>query len=328
MATARKTAQGTWRIEVEHLGQRKSKTLPTKREAQDWAAQTLMFLKAEQQGMMGEVKTLADAFRRYAQEVSPSKRGEVWELKRLSVFTTPAHGLPVELPLSKLRQEHFADWRDRRLRIVGAGTMLRDMTLMRCVLEAARRDWGWLPTNPMQEIRKPKQPAHRERLVSMLEVRKMIRALGYAKQVRSVSNAVAHAALIALFTGMRAGEICALQWADVRADYVILHTSKNGKGRQVPLTKAARRVIEQLKGWDDASVTGLETRTLDALYRKARGRAGLSGFTFHDLRHTAATRLAQKLHAPDLARMFGWQNLNQVMAYYNASASDIAKRLG
>lgn len=142
-----------------------------------------------------------------------------------------------------------------------------------------------------------------------------------------MSNAVAHAMLLALFTGMRAGEICALRWADVRPEFVILHTSKTGKGREVALTHAAARVIEQLRGWDDDSLTGLHSQTLDALYRKARAKAGLSGFTFHDLRHTAATRLATKMHPTDLARMFGWSSLNQVMTYYNPSASDISKRL-
>lgn len=65
----------------------------------------------------------------------------------------------------------------------------------------------------------------------------------------------------------------------------------------------------------------------DALFRRAVKNAGLEGIRFHDSRHTAATRLASKLHLLELCRMFGWKNPKQAMSYFNKSASDIAKLL-
>jgi len=59
----------------------------------------------------------------------------------------------------------------------------------------------------------------------------------------------------------------------------------------------------------------------------ASAGAGLSGFTFHDARHSAATRMAQKLHILDLCRAFGWSNINQAQGYYNPTAAQIAGRL-
>lgn len=327
MAEPKRTAEGTWRVFV-NVGQtRKSRTFLTQREARLWRDAQLVELQASERGTAGANKTLADVFERYAKEVSSTRKGERWELLRLAAFASATHGLPMYKRLPDLRPDDFSAWRDRRLAKVSAGTVLREVGLLSAVLEAARRDWAWLHANPLTDMRKPPTPAHRERVLKMVEVRKMLRALGYARQVRSVSSAVAHAMLLALFTGMRAGEICALRWADVRPEYVVLHTSKTGKGREVALTHAAARVIAQLRGWDGESVTGLQPQTLDALYRRARARAGLAGFTFHDLRHTAATRLATKMHPADLARMFGWSGLGQVMTYYNASGSDIARRL-
>lgn len=58
-----------------------------------------------------------------------------------------------------------------------------------------------------------------------------------------------------------------------------------------------------------------------------RDRAGLSGFVFHDTRHTAATWMAQKLHVLELCKVFGWKNPAQAMTYYNPKASDIATRM-
>ena len=51
------------------------------------------------------------------------------------------------------------------------------MTLLGSVLEVARREWQWIPTNPMRDVKRPANPDHRERIISGLEVRQMLRAL-------------------------------------------------------------------------------------------------------------------------------------------------------
>ena len=66
----------------------------------------------------------------------------------------------------------------------------------------------------------------------------------------------------------------------------------------------------------------------DTLFRKARTKAGLTGFTFHDARALALTRLAKKVDVLTLARIAGHRNLKSLMVYYRESAEDIAKRLG
>jgi integrase len=59
----------------------------------------------------------------------------------------------------------------------------------------------------------------------------------------------------------------------------------------------------------------------------AAKKAKIQNVKFHDTRHTAATRLAQKIGVLDLCRMFGWRDPRHAMVYYNPAASDIAKRL-
>ena len=141
----------------------------------------------------------------------------------------------------------------------------------------------------------------------------------------SVSHAVACAFLFALRTGVRAGELCSLPLSKVYPDYVTV-SGKNGT-RNVAITYQANRILNQLRGWDETLVAGIQPQTLDAMFRKYRNKARLSGFTFHDTRHTAATRIAQKIQVLDLCRLFGWRNPVQALVYYNPTASDIAKRL-
>jgi len=87
-------------------------------------------------------------------------------------------------------------------------------------------------------------------------------------------------------------------------------------------------LIERMRGWDETLVFGLKSASLDALFRRYRERAGLSGFTWHDARHTAATRLAGRVDVLTLCKIFGWSSTKMALTYYNPSASDIARMLG
>ncbi len=341
MATPKKTAQGTWRIQIEIGGVRDSGTFDTKREAEDWKARRTLELKAEGKAGPGARKTLLDTLRRYADEVTPKKRGNDKELIRLLAFEdTDRHKhLPLKKFIKDVTSDDIGRWRDHRLSINARGSVLRDLGLLSAVMSTAKKEWKWIKANPVQDVSKPANPDHRERLITPTEIRKTLRGLGYDRaEVRSVSQAIAQAFLLALFTGMRAGEICSLPWSRVREDYVILlnrsqaeeegsKTTKTAKGREVPLSRGARRIIARMKGWDEELVFGLQSQTLDTLFRRARTRAKLKGFTFHDSRHTACTHLARKLDVLDLCKMMGWVRTTQALTYYNPKASDIARRL-
>lgn len=328
MATPKQNATGAWRIQIEVKGQRDSETLPTKREAFDWAAKRTVELRAMATGKGGTVKTLGDALKRYAEEVSPTHRGERWEIVRLAAYQKPESKLPIKKKIAEITTADMADWRDARLKLRARGTVLRDLGLLSAVFEQARLEWGWISENPLTNVRRPASPDHREVLISGLQVRGVLRALGHGGPVRSVSQAVAACFLLALATGMRAGELCGLTWANVRADHVTLPITKNGKRRDVPLSKVARRIIERMRGFDTLLVFGLKSQSLDALFRKARGRAGLDGFTFHDARHTAATRISRQVDVLTLCKIFGWSNTSQALTYFNPKAADISKMLG
>ena len=332
MASPKKTAQGTWRVQLEIGGVRDSGTFSTKREADEWNTRRTLELRSEGKAGPGARKTLLDTLRRYADEVTPGKRGKAKELIRLMAFEDPEKH--PHLPLKKLVKDVTSDdigkWRDARLKVNARGSVLRDLGLLSAVLTQARKEWKWIKTNPVHDVTKPANPDHRERLISGPEIRDVLRQLGHKQgPVRSVSQAVAYAFLLALATGMRAGEICSLRWSRVRPDYVMLlaEETKTAKARNVPLSPAARRIIERMRGWDDDSIFGLQSQTLDTLFRRARDRAKLTGFTFHDSRHTACTKISRKIDILDLCKVMGWKNTKQALTYYNPKASDIARRL-
>ena len=330
MASITKTEKG-WRAFLCVDGKRESANFRTQREANAWAGARETELRAYAGRNPGEKITLRQVLERYRQEVTPHKRGARWEKLRIEHFLRSA-ALPLERTLAEVTPEHIAAWRDDRLRAVKPGTLLREMGLLGGVFTHARREWRLVTTNPVHDVRRPPAPDHREAVYSWSQIKAMLRALDHhpGKAPRQKRHAVALAFLAALRTGARAGELCGLTWDRVHAAHFAT-THKNGRTaasiRHVPLTPKARRLLERLKGYHPINVFGLSSANLDALFRKYRQQAGLTGFTFHDSRHTAATRLAPKVDALTLCKIFGWSNPKMAMVYYNPTASDIARRL-
>lgn len=327
MATIRKTDTGKWRVEIYVAGKRKSATHRTKREAESWAAIHTAELKDQGAQLPGDKFTLAELLRKYAEEVSPEKRGERWEQIRIAAMLRDK-ALPVESPLSRLTTEMLTEWRNARSAQVSPGSVLRDIGVLSAVLEYARRELKWISANPMADMRKPPSPRHRSVVITPSQCKIILRALGYipGRRISEQRHAVAACFLLAMRTGMRAGELCGLTWDRVKLDHVVLPVTKTVP-RVVPLSAKAQRIIQAVSGWDEQLVFGMKPQTLDALFRKYRDRAKLEGFTFHDTRHTAATMIAPKLDIMDLCKMFGWSNPKQAMVYYNPSPAQIAARL-
>jgi integrase len=327
MATISRLPSGRWRAQIKTRGVRESESFPTRQLANRWATEREAQLEHELTAGPERTRTLAALLVRYRDEVTPGKRGARVERTRIDALIRHYPGL-VSLTLAALTPERLGQWRDERLGEVKPATVARYMTVLTAAIEHARREWRWLKTNPMRDVRRPGATPHRERTIHWREIRGLLKRAGYSRaRCRTMTEATARAMLFAIRTGMRAGEICALTWKDVKADYVVLRTSKTGEGRNVALSRGARRTIESMRGWHPIEVFGLRPQTLDALFRKLRDAAGLAGFTFHDTRHTAATMLAQRLDVLDLCKMFGWKNTTRALTYYNPTASDIAKRL-
>lgn len=321
MASILKTDKG-YRAFVAIQGKRKTNTFRTKREADAWAARVETEIRSDQNKEENRHK-LHELFQRYAQEVSPHKRGTRWERIRIEAFLRQFE----DYSLSSVTPEIIGQWRDNRLSSVSAGSVLREFSLLSAIFEHGRKEWRWIASNPVADVRKPRHPDHRERIISWQETKAMLQTLGYSPsgRIQSVTQSVAVCFLFALRTGMRAGEICGLTWDKVKDDFCILPVTKT-KPRNVPLDWKDFRLIGKMKGFDRFLVFGIKAQTLDALFRRARVSAGLSGFTFHDARHAAATRLARRLDLLDLCKVFGWSNPKQAMIYYNPTASALATR--
>lgn len=330
MATYRKTKTG-WEAGIARTVAgskvRRSATFSTKAEAQAWATQIESELNA---GRIGAIrnKTAGDLFTKYAEEVSPGKNGSRWEILRLAAAGKDALAL---VPLDELDESHIAQWRDRRLAHVADGTVRREWTLLSNVFTKAHKEWKWIPSNPMLDVKRPPEPPSREATWNDKQIEKMLVALGYNEEGKAVTigQRVACAFLFAMETACRAGELRVLTKQDINGRVATVLGQQIGSGkteaakRKVPLSSKAIALLTQVDYNFD-----LTARQLDSNFRKAKKLAGIDGVTFHDTRATAITRLAKKLDILDLARAIGHKNLEELMTYYREDPQAIAKRLG
>jgi integrase len=331
-----------WRAQVtaQHRGVilRDSATFEHKRAALAWRddrkRELLQQLKDAASGQAGRGKTLAHAFARYAAEVAPGNKGARTELLRLGKLATT---LPMHRPLAELTPADLNDWKTARLRRVKPGSVLREISQLGSVLSYCRRDWAWMQHNPLADVRRPRAPRHRTRTITGPELRAMLRALGHVRghsaAPDTIQQVLALAFLFALATGMRDSEILGLEWARVlptpdRPTHLHLPETKNGAPRDVPLSATACRILARLRAFERPF--DIKASSRDALFRSARARAGLAGFTFHDARHTAATRIGAtvgqpgRLSFPLFCKVFGWKDPKQALVYVNPRAADLA----
>ena len=317
MATIYKTDKG-WRAQVCVKGRRVSKVLASKTQAKAWAVEMEVEL-AGGKTIAASNRTVGDLFQRYRTEVSPTKKGAKWEEKK---FRSWEGSLLSKVFVDDLDATHIAAWRDQRLKEVMASTVNRELNLISAVFTRSIKEWRWLKTSPVTEVRRPKNPKHRDRRVSESEIQQILEGLGFKGEVVSKSTLLAVYFLFALETAMRLGEICALREGDIFNDHVVIRDSKNGDKRYIPLSMKARELVQLMRGHtigsDSASV----------LFRRVTRKLDIEDLHFHDTRHEACTRLARKLDVLDLARMIGHRDLKSLMIYYNATPSELASRLG
>lgn len=228
--------------------------------------------------------------------------------------------------LAELTGFQFEQWRSARRRAnIRDTTINRDLDALRAVLSKAIA-WGVLTEHPMKTVRRAKvdaigrlrylSPAEETRLRAALDARDeggrdgrrrfnaWRSARGY-KTLPAITDYADHMTpitLLALNTGLRRGELLGLKWGDVDLVGLTLtigaKSAKSGITRHVPLNTEAAKVLTAWRPDDAAGVVfpgpdGAPMFSLKTAWSTVAKAAKLKDFTFHDLRHTFASKLVQ-----------------------------------
>ncbi|BEI43321.1 MULTISPECIES: site-specific integrase [unclassified Polynucleobacter] len=328
MATFR-NRHGKWQARVQRKGQQPvSKSFQSKEDAQRWARQIEAEIdKGSYTNIALAERTLfKDVIERYIQEVTlktRSMREDTYRLKALARHPV------AKLRMTALTPIKVAEYRDERLKLVSNGAVIRELSYFSSIINHARREWGINMINPLPLVKKPASPQGRNRILTEEELGRLYAAL--TPRVKNANHWILPLTKFALETAMRRGEILGLRWEDIdlqkRTAFIPL--TKNGMSRLVPLSTAALEILLALPRNLDGRVFPVTPFTLSAAIDRARIKAKLEDFHFHDLRRMAITRLAEKLpNLIELSAVSGHKSLAMLKRYYHPDPEKLAKKLG
>lgn len=326
MASIRKRGNA-WQARVSRQGfPAETKTFNTRQEAERWSRSIEAAMDTGSFTSPRPIQdlTLGDLVARYRVNVTPLKRGAVEEVFRLKALERSRLG---KLSLTNLTPEVVAGYRDDRLKSCCNDTVIRDLAVLSSIFSHAAKEWGLRMPNPVALIRKPKSQPGRNRTLTCEEE---TRLMHHARAEGRRNSFMVPLLTLALETAMRRGELLSLRWELVDLERRIAHLplTKNGLSRFVPLST---RAVETLRGLPRSSelVFPWKAPAVSAAFDRLRIRASLQDLRFHDLRHTATTRIASKLtNVIELAAVTGHQSLQVLKRYYHPDPEMLARKLG
>lgn len=252
--------------------------------------------QAEARRRAAGVPTFEAFAKRFEQEYGSQRRSDYYEMmlrqirpyfegKRLDQIT------PGDLDRYRV---HCMD-ADR----VSPSTTRKRLNVLGTLFKHALR-WGVLTVNPAADLEKPSEPTHKTRYLSREEF----------EQLREHAEPWLRPVLtVAVLTGARLKEICGLRWENVDRDAGVLFISednKTAKPRGVPMAVTVRKILDEIPGSrfkregyvfvfasGEPYVSERQRSRISQRTRAAAKAADLPGVTFHTLRHTAGSWLAQ-----------------------------------
>lgn len=229
-------------------------------------------------------------------------------------------------PIGELTPWLIEKWRTARLKAGRTtGTVNRDVGALKAALNRAVA-WKLIPAHTLREVKQlSEDKIGRLRYLSRDEEKRLRKALetrdGQRRGKRERANAwrrerryrpwptygtytdiLTPLVLLALNTGLRFGELADMRWADVNLDGALLtvrtESAKSGRARHIPLNAEA---LDVLKAWrpDDAAVDayvfpgpdGVRLTDIKTAWGALLKAAKITGFRFHDCRHSFASKL-------------------------------------
>lgn len=254
---------------------------------------------------------------------------------KLTVHVLPLLGKVKLIELKREQIQALIDQLEGSLSVSSVHAVVR--VLRTCLSSAIEKEL--LAKNPVTGIRLPKIGKKRSKALSVKEQRRLIET--------AQSSTIGLAALIALETGMRIGEISGLKWSDIDWERREIHvnrtlqrlTDEHGRSRLVegtpktssscriiPLSKRLYHILRQIKRASTESYilsnskSGIEPRVLRYQFKQLCREAGLSEVSFHTLRHTFATRcLEAGVNIATISALLGHHSAKMTLDIYTHS---------
>lgn len=255
-------------------------------------------------------------------ELKPATKSDY--LKQIRKIEAEFGDLPLQALSDPAIRSEFLDWRDR-LAKTGARQADYAMTVLGRILSWAVNR-GLLAINPAARPGRRYHSGRSEKIWTEANV---------AAFMRLASPEMALALIMARDTAQRQADLLALSWGAYDGETISLRQAKRGASVRVPATAELRRLLDAAPRRAITILTDENGRPWKAdnfrhHWRAVTLAAGLDGLTFHDLRGTAVTRLADAGCTPaQIGSITGHsqRSISAMMEQYQAR-TDVQARAG
>lgn len=216
--------------------------------------------------------------------------------------------------LEAYKAKRKADFTPRKT-LVEEATINREIALLKTIFNKAV-EWGKIDTNRLIKVKKFK------------EKQKDMKILKDEEAIRLIDSALPHlkpVLIVALNTGMRRGEILSLKWEniDFKNGLIFVKDSKSAD-REVPINYLVFETLKELPRTSEFIFYNPKTNShitdVKNSFRTARNNAKIKGLRFHDLRHTAASRMIQAgVDLVTVSRILGHSSIQMTMRYVHST---------
>ena len=324
-----------WYVRLQRNGKDYWKSTKTEKVtlAREIRDQILAGIKAEQEkeGIPPEQRLTFKQFVKKWEEIKTGsvKASTMSRYKNIiTCFLEPQFG---DKPFSDITTQELVEFASERMRQVAAPkTAINQIALLKMMFREARR-WGYLKTDPAVELQRPKNQDHEIDILTPTELTLLL---------RNTQDHYRTAFRTAIMTGVRAGELWALQWPDFQPATRQLFVRRTvwGGQFQTPKTKNSRRAIDltdelvhELKVWklrcppnehnlmfpsSEGSITQHDNM-MKRVFIPALKRAGFRQVSFHSLRHSnASIRIKKGQNLKYLSKQMGHSSVAFTLDIY------------
>jgi integrase len=222
--------------------------------------------------------------------------------------------------LCNIGKEQVEKYKTHRLGKVKPATINRELACLKHIFNMAIK-WGKTSENPVKGIRLFKEEEPKEMVLSIEEEERLLNAS--SQYLRDVIVG-------ALNTGMRLNELTQLKWNDVDIDnrIIFVRNSKSKKPRRIPTNNVVQNLLIYLSNTNSyqeyvfLNSNREPIKSLRTSFEKAKRKAKLNKLRFHDLRHTAATRMAMTGRLDVVRKILGHSSINVTMRYMHPNEQD------
>jgi integrase len=278
----------------------------------------------------------ADSFEQLAHEwierwAKPNRKGWKEAERQLQADAIPAWGKRKARDITRRDVIRLVEAIQDR----GSGIMAnRTLGLLKQVFKFGVQR-GILEGSPAVGLAKPAKENRRDRVLSDDEIRRFWNGLDKAVMTDGVRLALR----LCLVTGQRRAEVAGMCHAEIDGDWWTIpkERTKNGRTHRVPLSTFAKRLIQEAsktnylfpssrKRGPDGEQIPIAPRALTNAITKNRSFFSIDRFSPHDLRRTAATRMAEVgVSRFDISKVLNHSD-HQVTAIYDRHSYDQEKK--